>query len=338
MRNENAEIRNRKSLRYILLSIPAYIVQLPQLIYLYFLHIFGYGIPFFIVALRRPRTPKGPELDLSKFRLTWSDEFEGDKLDLTKWSNFNERWWDNTPGSTNERAQKRHDGWSSLDMARVEDGKLHISTVNSGEGMAGGPPGAYAAAINTRFTFRQKYGYFEARCKLPKGQGLWSAFWLHNENVSMEVDGTGRPGTEIDVMESPFWRSGNPRRRNSVPSSLHYGSYNMYHMMKNVCRSYVENPYDIFHTYGVEWNESVYIDGVETGRSRAGGVSQNEQFMILSVEHHAGGIKSLFWAGDVRKNKPEEMADFEVDYVRAYQYALPGAAASPPSQARRTGD
>jgi hypothetical protein len=42
--------------------------------------------------------------------------------------------------------------------------------------------------------------------------------------------------------------------------------------------------------------------------------------MLLSVEHHSGGIRSAFWAGDVRRNKPEDFEDFVVDYVRAYQY------------------
>ncbi|MCL1952011.1 MAG: glycoside hydrolase family 16 protein [Oscillospiraceae bacterium] len=315
-------MKSKKSLRYVLLAIPLFILQIPLRIYAGLVDLFGYAVPFFVTALRRPKTPKGPKLDLGKFRLTWSDEFDSNRLDLNKWSNWSDLGRDG-PGDVNERAQPRHDGWSCLDMARVEDGRLHIATANSEEGMAGGPPGSYAAAITTRHTFRQKYGYFEARCKCPKGLGLWSAFWLHNEKVTNEVDGTGRPGTEIDVMESPFCRSRSPRRRDSIPSSLHYGSYGFFHVMKNVGRWHVEDPYDTFHTYGVEWNERgyiFYIDGVEAGRSKAGGVSRNEQFLILSVEHHHGGFKGLFWAGDVRKNKPEDMTDFEVEYVRVYQY------------------
>jgi len=314
-------MKSKKSLRYILLAILTYIVQIPQYILLSIVKLFGYFFPYLQTILRRPKTPKGRKLDLNKFQLTWSDEFEGGSLDLNKWAN----WSDLHGGldNANTRAQPRHDGWSCLEMARVENGRLQISSVNSEEGMAGGPPGSYAAAINTRFSFRQKYGYFEACCKCPKGLGLWSAFWLHNENVTNQVDGTGRPGTEIDVYESVFYRSRDPLRKNSIISSLHYGSYGLFHMMKNVGRYRVEDPYDSFHSYGLEWNEKgyiFYIDGVETGRSRAGGVSRNEQFLILSVEHHAGGIKSLGWAGDIRKNRPEDMADFEVEHVRAYQY------------------
>ena len=322
MRNENAEMRNgksKKSLRYILLAVPAFILSLPWRLYVGVVWFIGYTVPGLQLMLRRPRTPAGPKLDLSKFEPTWSDEFDGGRLDRSKWLNMANDGLD----SAAEGAHKRHGGWSCLDMAQVKDGALHISSVNSARGMAGGPPGSYAAAITTRHSFRQRYGYFEARCKCPKGQGLWSAFWLHNEKVLTQVDGTGRPGTEIDVMESPFCRSRNPRRKNSIPSSLHYGSYGLFHRMKNVGRYCVADIYDSFHTYGVEWNENgyiFYIDGVESGRTRAGGVSRNEQYLILSVEHHRGGFKGLFWAGDVRKNKPEDMTDFEVDYVRAYQY------------------
>jgi len=43
--------------------------------------------------------------------------------------------------------------------------------------------------------------------------------------------------------------------------------------------------------------------------------SLGKQPLILSVEHEFGG-----WAVDIRKNKPGEITDFVVDYVRAYQY------------------
>ena len=34
--------------------------------------------------------PHGKEIDLNDFELTWSDEFDGDKLDRSKWG-FS--WW-----------------------------------------------------------------------------------------------------------------------------------------------------------------------------------------------------------------------------------------------------
>jgi len=37
-----------------------------------------------------------------------------------------------------------------------------------------------------------RFGYFEARCFLPKGKGYWPAFWLYG----------GNPNEEIDIMEA----------------------------------------------------------------------------------------------------------------------------------------
>jgi beta-glucanase (GH16 family) len=48
--------------------------------------------------------------------------------------------------------------------------------------------------ITTRGTFSQLYGYFEVRARLPRGKGLWPAFWM------MPTSGGWPP--ELDVMEN----------------------------------------------------------------------------------------------------------------------------------------
>ena len=261
-------------------------------------------------ATRLPVTPRGQRLDLRKFELTWSDEFDGDGLDREKW------------GGHGDEPKRRRGGYWYIGMAQVKDGMLHIPTVYSEEGIAGGPPGYYTAGIDTSRSFLQKYGYFEARCKLPKGKGQWSAFWMHNDGVS-HVDGSGHSGTEIDIYESPYYRRRLPLLKNMVTTNLHYDGYGKAHRMQNVGNFRVKDPYDTFHTYGVEWNEKeyiFYIDGVETRRSSFGGVSQNEQYLLLSLEQAADSLESFGWAGYIHKNKPGELTDFVVDYVRAYQY------------------
>ncbi len=254
-----------------------------------------------------PVTPKGQPLDLNKFELTWQDEFDGSSLDLNKWEGH--YFWDGYG--------KRRDGYWTLEMARVADGMLHIQSAYSEEGMSGGPPGYYSVGIDTNHLFLQKFGYFEVRCQLPKGEGLWSAFWMFNDMVGNE-DGSGKDGSEIDIFESPYYTQKRKLFRDRITTNIHYDGYEAAHKTKNVGKYRVKDPYNNFHTYGMEWNEKeyiFYIDGVESGRSSFGGVSQNEQFLILSVEQEAGG-----WAGDVRNNKPGDMTDFVVDYVRAYQY------------------
>ena len=58
--------------------------------------------------------PNGKEIDLSEYELTWSDEFDGDSLDRTKWG-FT--WWETM----------RKGGYWHEDMVRVEGGNLIIS-------------------------------------------------------------------------------------------------------------------------------------------------------------------------------------------------------------------
>jgi len=254
-----------------------------------------------------PPLPAGQKLDMDKFELTWRDEFDGDALDRTKWSGH---------GFT-EGAVSRRVGWWTLDVLEVRGGQLHIPSFYSEEGVAGGPPGYYTCGMNTKGLFEQRFGYFEVRCKLPKGQGLWSAFWLQPNEWGVTPE-DGQTGAEIDVYESAYWRESWPKK-NSVSSGIHYGGYGDNLQSQGVGRWLVQRPYDCFHTYGLEWNENeyiFYIDGRETGRSSFGGVSQNPEYLLLSVEHEDGTV----WSGDIRENRPEDMTDFVVDYVRVYQY------------------
>jgi len=255
----------------------------------------------------QPR-PSGQALDMSKFELTWSDEFDGDSLDRTK--------WDGSYMDENGLKQWTEEGYAALGTEDIRDGMLHITVTWLEEGMNGGPAGWYGLGIDTRNTFRQKFGYFEMRCKLPKGQGMCAAFWMMPDAFG-DTPEDGRTGAEIDIFENPYYWNTWPRR-NSVSSAIHYGGYDGGLQSQGVARSYVHRPYDTFHTYGVEWNENeyiFYIDGVETGRSSFGGVCQNELWLLLSV---GGGYSG--WDGDIRKNKPGVITDWAVDYVRAYQY------------------
>jgi len=265
------------------------------------------GINAFLLWAQLPLLPTNQKLDLDKFTLTWQDEFDGESLDNTKWG----------PHGFTAGAHKRRDGWWALDIAQIRCGALHIPSAYVEDGLAGGPAGYYSLGIDTRGLFAQKYGYFEARCKLPRGQGLWSAFWMMPAAFGTDPD-DGRTGAEVDIYESAYHRDRWPKK-NSVSSAIHYGGYGDNLHSQGVGRWFVSRPYDTFHTYGVEWNETeyiFYIDGKETARSSFGGVCQNELYLLLSVEHEFGTV----WTGDIRLNKPEDMTDFVIDYVRVYQY------------------
>ena len=256
-----------------------------------------------LVSLRGARKPSGEKIDMSKFVLTFEDNFDGKELDASKWK----RHYDGV----------RKGGYWDSAQTFIEDNKLIIRTEYKEDGRFGA--GYYSDALDTGGLFEQTYGYFECRCKLPAAKGLWSAFWLMPQN-SLKKGVPYESGTEIDVFESPFFH----RRKNSViTSNLHYGGYGSGHKIKIIGFFVPNNPYTEFNTYGVEWNKdeySFYINGEKTASSRF--VSQHNEHMLLSAEvDGVNGKPSAGWSGNITKNKPGALpADFVVDYVRAYQY------------------
>lgn len=278
-------------------------------------------------VLDLPHKASGQELDLSKFELTWSDEFEGEKIDSSKWQS---EWW----------VTQRKGGYWHEDMASVENGNLVIKadyfdeplenryyekwhdTINFDEYK----PGYYSAILTTQGKFEQCYGYFEVRCILPAGTGLWSAFWMMNQGV-YNVDGTGNDGTEVDIFESMFYKD-HWWGADAVQGGIFFDGYGKDKQSDTVGKTFIENnPYKEYNTYGLEWNKDEYIFYVnrkETGRITKGGVSDNPEYLLLSVEiagengiadadrHGTGKITHT-----PKNNWPVE---FKVDYVRAYQY------------------
>ncbi len=264
---------------------------------------------FIFTSLDIPCFPMGEKLDLDKFEQTFSDEFEGE-LDRSVWSGHYQ--YGNTTVS------RKGSYWNQY-LAQTKDGNLVIPVVYLEEGMGGKGAGWYSAGIDTDSDapngFSQKFGYFECRCILPKGADIWSAFWLMNSGV-FDVDGSGRDGTEIDIFESDGYEM---LFNHNVSSNLHFDGYNDDHQKLGATRFLINNnPYEEFNTYGLEWNENeyiFYINGVETFRTDFGGVSQNPEYMILSVEMRGEeGVPSE------REQAPAESAEFIVDYVRVYQY------------------
>jgi beta-glucanase (GH16 family) len=273
------------------------------------------------------KLPKGKEINLNDFELVWSDEFEGNSLDRSKWTPI---WWET----------ERKGGYWHEDMLSVKDGNLVIKSqyfdeplenyhydkwhdkINFDEYKAGW----YTGAISSVNLYEQKYGYFEVRCKLPAAYGLWSAFWMMNGEVE-NVDGSGQDGTEVDIFESFYYKDhwwGN----DCVVSGIHYDGYGEGHKGDSIGKTFIENnPYEEYNTYGLEWNEDEYIfylNGVETGRLSTGGVSQNPEYLLLTVEFSGeNGVASgdRHGAGDIKKTPDENWpAEFVVDYVRCYQY------------------
>ncbi|NLX94238.1 MAG: glycoside hydrolase family 16 protein [Clostridiales bacterium] len=261
---------------------------------------------FFLVVSDTPVTPFGPALDLDKFELVWADEFDGDSVDRSNWSGHY---------TYGESASVRRGGYFQQDMAFVSDGNLIIRTDYREDGLGGGGPGYYSYGMDTGSHYEQLYGYFECRCILPKGVDLWAAFWMINDGTFNE-DGSGEDGAEIDIFESPNW--GKKKIQDSVTHTIHFDGYGDAHQSEHQGAFYVNNPYEEYNTYGLEWNKDeyiFYINGIESARTSFG-VSQNPEIMILSVE--VNGENAV--PSEAIQNNTTYPADYVVDYVRAYQY------------------
>ena len=167
----------------------------------------------------------------------------------------------------------------------------------------------------------------KGRMGAPKGQGLWSAFWMINPNVG-KVSDDATQGAELDIMESPFWHLGGMLNR-KITQNIHYSGYDLQTKYKNVGIFNLDNdPYENYNTYGLLWTPEeyvFYINGREVAHTSYGGVSTQPEYMILSCEVDGGNGKPTFgWSGNIEKNdKASFTAEFKVDYVRAY--SLPAA-------------
>jgi len=233
-----------------------------------------------------PNPGKGRTLKLSFF-----DDFSGTQIDTKKW--------------TIRGDQKRANGFWLKKNAKL-DGKgfLHLTTTRDssekGTRYAGG-------ALESRKSFQQTFGYFECRAKLQQtsGEGYHCSFWLQSDSTGDTSD-AGRNGTEIDLIEK-FKKHG------MIQHALHWDGYGPEHAHCNFTFPW-PNINEGFHIYGLLWTPSEYIffiDGVETWRTKAGGVSQVPAFMRVTTEFSEG------WNGEIAKakNLPDS---FIVDYVKAY--------------------
>lgn len=269
---------------------------------------------------------------LKGMELVWYDEFEGADFDRSKWDYgyIPEEGYTGVP---------RKGGFWINDAVRVEGGNMIITTDYRKDGELG--EGWYSGAVETvsksdsEVLFSATYGYFEARCKVPRTYGAWSAFWMMPVgNFRDDVPGTGTDGAEIDVFESPFYYD--LFQRNTVNHAVHYDGYGENLKSAGKTGIKVRNLYDEFHTYGVEWTENYYkfyVDGVltwtvsdkeyenkkgETVKQNC--ISQAAEYLILSnevVQPYVEG-ETAGWCGDPMKNDLNKKYEFVIDYVRVY--------------------
>ena len=258
-------------------------------------------------ATGRDLSPQAAE---SRWTLVWSDEFngpDGSRPDAAKW-----------------KFEVGGNGWGNQELqyyttrpenSFIRGGNLVIQTLQ--ENFAGPDRVARnytSARMTTQGLFEQAYGRFEARVKIPRGQGIWPAFWL----LGNDFGKVGWPACgEIDIMENIG------KEPSTIHGSMHGPGYSgdfdftsVYKLPGGV------NFFDDFHVFAIEWEPGTvrfYVDQelystFTPSRLPAGRkwVFDHPFFIVLNVA--VGGL----WPGlpDSTTVFPQAML---VDYVRVYK-------------------
>lgn len=242
-------------------------------------------------------------------QLVFSDEFNDSKLDNSKWATCYDWRLPSESGCTNHGNAEEQ--WYIDDQVKIQDGQLVITAEKRALDVAvqkqlktfrymSGMVNSGSGSTDGKIRWTGTYGYYEAKMKFQKGQGIWPAFWL------LPVDKQWPP--ELDVME--FIGS----KPHEILQTVHWEENNK--PLKSTETVKGKNTYsDDWHTYGVDWREDGidwYIDGEKT-RSYTGPNIPNEPMEII-INLAVGGLLP----GNTDQTTPVTSA-LQIDYVRVYQ-------------------
>jgi len=294
------------------------------------------------------------------YELVFSDEFNGERLNATRW-NTRLRW----DGSFNgERYEYRTiNGEDQFYVNIYSEDQNHLEQIASvtnpfefngnrlairatrnplqtHDGNKGYGPldvmstqkAFLSGAITTFDKFSQKYGYYEARIKIPNQVGTFPAFWLHHQR--RESEGTQR--TEIDIMEN----------LGHAPWYV----YNSFHYFTGVSEGVTGTPHSIkpqpdgqiftgtdysedYHVYAVEWEPgyiNYMIDGQTVSEVWDGNANHEELYLILNLAIGGNWTNYPSNAGGTGREEGNHFPNqndidtwtnpaLEVDYVRVYK-------------------
>jgi beta-glucanase (GH16 family) len=255
------------------------------------------------------------------YALVFNDEFTGSSLKRSKWFtryiNSNE-----TADRLNDEQQRYRDNGNH----QLANGLLSLTArkVRSDD-----PAGINyeSGMLRSDFTFR--YGYVEARVRMPGGRGVWPAFWL-----ASDVDGQGRIGwpPEIDIFEVvnngvedtlDMLHTGVIQPQGAAPAPHLYADPSY-----SPTWTYWRAPYrfnDGWHTVAVEWTPegvTTFVDGrrIVTRAytwTRSDGSPAGPAHILLNLA--IGGS----WAGRYGIDDGAFPQSLQVNWVRVYQKSNP---------------
>jgi beta-glucanase (GH16 family) len=259
------------------------------------------------------------------WNLVFDDEFNETTLDTTKWVPCF-RWGTNAGCDSSTTPQS----WYLPSNVIVSNGTLKLKAQNRSVTENGTIYPYTSGMITTgpwdntgsaaKFAFI--YGYMEIRAKVPKGQGLWPAFW------ALPTDASWPP--EIDVSEIL-----NGAGLTTYTNNMTYHYVDVTSDTHQSSSAGWTSPVDLasdFHVYAVDWEPDGihwYVDGVERRTAFTDSKNITAKQMYLLVQLQAGGS----WPGSPDSRTPFPSV-YEVDYIRVWQHCTtncPTAAPTPTS-------
>ena len=249
----------------------------------------------------------------ASYKLSWNDEFngtDGSSPDASKWTydtGVGGNGWGNNELETYTNRTKN---------AQIQGGNLVITAVKEtyADPSDGVTRNYTSARLKTQGLFSQAYGRFEARIKIPAGQGMWPAFWMLGNDISS----VGWPKCgEVDIMENIGKEPGIVHGSLHSPSTIGQTSDSTALFSLPAGQKFADD----FHLYAAEWEPGTirfYVDSTlyatfNSSQWPAGGawVFDHPFFIILNVA--VGGS----WPGSPDNSTvfPQQML---VDYIRVY--------------------
>jgi beta-glucanase (GH16 family) len=282
--------------------------------------------------------PAGAEPMADGWTLVWADEFDGAKIDRSRWR-FDIDCW----GGGNDERQCYTDRKRN---AAIEDGRLVITARNEpSRGPAlpkamrekGAVPDAEvsrdfsSARLTTRGKASWRYGRIEVRARLPQGQGTWPAIWMLPET---DRYGSWAASGEIDILE--VVNLGVPCGKcpggveNTILGTLHFGDKWPNNRQAGTEFAYPPVLDGGFHTYAVEWQPDRMVWTVDgtvfaerqaaewstTGSSAPGAPFDQPFHLILNLAIGGKLAEGRGVGGVSLDGYPKRM---EVDWVRVWQ-------------------
>lgn len=255
-------------------------------------------------------------IDVVYTDLVWSDEFDGNALDTSKWHH---QTFGPNGGQWYNGEQQHYT--NSPTNSFVSNGNLHIVAKKETTSQNGVTLLYTSARLNSKYAFT--YGRVDVKAKLPFGEGTWPAIWTLGKNITepgsyFETQGFGTtswPGCgEIDIMEHGL------HALNEISWAIHTPS--SYGATVNNDQDFFQDVHNNYHVYSMNWSPNqitFLVDGVAYYTYNPAVKDDNtwpfdlDQFLLLNVA--MGGV-----SGAIDPNFVESA--MVIDYVRVYQNVL----------------